>query len=103
MDGCIKNAVLLDTFLRSRYQQFKSTFAATLDLARVFDSMEHSAIMREAEAAGIPPLLINYFKNLKKPKINSVSFSNGYRGHHSSPRSGSLRSRPALSPKSTIT
>ena len=57
MDGCRDNTVLLDAILRSRYQQFWSTFAATLDLARAFDSVEHSAtwnIMRSAEAAGIP-------------------------------------------------
>ena len=64
MDGCRDNTVLHDTLLRSRYQQFKSTFAATVDLARAFDSVEHSAIMRAAEAAGIPPLLIKYIKNL---------------------------------------
>ena len=53
MDGCRDNTMLLDALLRSRYQQFKSTFAATLDLARAFDSVEHSAIMRAAKAAGI--------------------------------------------------
>ena len=57
MDSCRDITVLLDALLRSRYQQFKSTFAATLDLARAFDSVEHSTIMRAAEAAGIPPLL----------------------------------------------
>ena len=40
MDGCRDNTVLLDALLRSRYQQFKSTFAATLDLARAFDSVD---------------------------------------------------------------
>ena len=60
MDDCRDNRVLLDALLRSRYQQFKSTFAATLDLARAFDSVEHSAIMQAAEAAGIPPVLIKY-------------------------------------------
>ena len=64
MDGCRDNTVLLDVLLRSRYQQFKSTFAATLDLARSVGSVEHSAIMRATEAAGIPPLLIKYLKNL---------------------------------------
>ena len=64
MDGCRDNTGLLGTLLRSRYQQFKSTFAVTLDLPRAFDSVEHSAIMRAAEAADIPPLLIKYLKNL---------------------------------------
>ena len=64
MDGYRDNTVLLDALLQSRYQQFKSTFAAILDLARAFDSVEHSAIMRAAEAAGIPPLLIKYLKTL---------------------------------------
>ena len=64
MDDCRDNTVLLDALLRSRYQQFRSTFAATLDFARAFDSVEHSAIMRSAEAAGIPLLLIKYLKNL---------------------------------------
>ena len=63
MNGCRDNTVLLDALLRSRYQQFKSTYAATLDPARAFDSVEHSANMRAAEAAGIPPLLIKYLKN----------------------------------------
>ena len=47
MDDCRDNTVLLDAFLRNRYQQFKFTFFATLDLARAFDSVEHSAIMRQ--------------------------------------------------------
>ena len=73
MDGYRDNEVLLDALLRSRYQQFKSTFAATLDLARVFDSVEHSAIMRAAEAAGNPPLLIKYLKNLYASSTTTLS------------------------------
>ena len=73
MDGCRDNTVLLDALLRSRYQQFKSTFAATLDLARAFDSLEHSAIMRAAEAADIPPLLIIYLKNLYASSTTTLS------------------------------
>ena len=73
MDGCRDNTVLLDALLRSRYQQFKSTFAATLFLARAFDSMEHSAIMRAAETAGIPPLLIKYLKSLYVSSTTTLS------------------------------
>ena len=73
MDGCRDNTVLFDALLRSRYQQFKSTFAATLDLARAFDSVEHSAIMRAAEAAGIPPLLVNYLKSLYASSTKTLS------------------------------
>ena len=73
MDGCRDNMVLLDALLRSRYQQFKSTFAATLDLARAFDSVERSEIMRAAEAAGIPPLLINYLKSLYASSTTTLS------------------------------
>ena len=73
MDGCRDNTVLLDALLRSRYQQFKSTFAATLDLARAFNSVEHSAIMRAAEAAGIPSLLIKYLKNLYASSTTTLS------------------------------
>ena len=64
MDGYRDNMVLLDALLLSRYQQFKSTFAATLELARAFDSVEHSAVMRAVDAVGIPSVLIKYFKNL---------------------------------------
>ena len=73
MDGCRDNTVLLDALPRSRYQQFKSTFAATLDLARAFDSVEHGAIMRAAAAAGIPPLLINYLKSLYASSTTTLS------------------------------
>ena len=73
MDGSRDNTVLLDALLRSRCQQFRSTFAATLDLARAFDSVEHSVIMRAAEAAGIPPLLIKYLKNLYASSITTLS------------------------------
>ena len=73
MDGCRDNTVLLDTLLRSRYHQFMSTFAATLDLARAFDSVEHSAIMRAAEAASIPHLLIKYLKNLYTSSTTTLS------------------------------
>ena len=73
MDGCRDNTVLLDALLQSRYQQFKSTFAATLDLARAFDSVERSAIMRAAEAADIPPLLIKYLKNLYASSTTTLS------------------------------
>ena len=73
MDGCRDNAVLLDALLRSRYQQYRSTFAATLDLARAFDSVEYSAIMRAAEATGISPLLIKYLKNLYVSSTTTVS------------------------------
>ena len=69
MDGCRDNTMLLDALLRSRYQQFKPT----LNLARVFDSIEHSAIMRAAEAAGIPPLLIKYIKNLYASSTTTLS------------------------------
>ena len=73
MDGCRDNTVLLDALLRSRYQQFKSTFAATLDLAKAFDSVEHSAIMRAAEAAGISPLLIQCLRNLYASSTTTLS------------------------------
>ena len=76
MDGCRDNTVLLDTLLRSLYQQFKSSFAATLDLARAFDSVEYSAIMRAAEAAGISPLLINYLKSLYASCTTTLSGTN---------------------------
>ena len=76
LNGCRDNTVLLDALLRSRYQQFKFTFAATLDLARVFDSVEHSAIMRAAEAAGIPPMLIKYLKNLYASSTTTLSCTN---------------------------
>ena len=64
MDGCRENTVLLNALLRSGYQQFKFIFAPTLELARAFDSVEDGALMRAAEAAGLPPLLIKYLKNL---------------------------------------
>ena len=73
MDGCRDNTVLLDALLRSRYQQFRSTYATTLDLARAFDSVEHIAIMRAAEAAVIPPLLIKYLKNLYASSTTTLS------------------------------
>ena len=73
MDGCRDNTVLLDAPLRNRYQQLKSTFAATLDLARAFDSVEHSAIMWAADAADIPPLLIKYLKNLYARSTTTLS------------------------------
>ena len=73
MDSCRDNTMPLDALLRSRYQQFKSTLAATLDLARAFDSVEHSAFMRAAEAAGIPTLLINYLKNLYASSATTLS------------------------------
>ena len=73
MDGCKGNTVLLDALLRSRYQQLKSTFAATLGLARAFDSVEHSVIRRAAEAAGIPPLLIEYLKNIYASSTTTLS------------------------------
>ena len=73
MDGCRDNTVLLDAPLRSRYQQFKSTFAATLDLARAFNSMECNAIMRATEAAGISPLLFKYLKNLYASRTTTLS------------------------------
>ena len=62
--------------LWSRYQQFKSTFAAILDLAKAFDSVERSAIMRAAEAVGIPPLLIKYLKNLYASSTTTLSGTN---------------------------
>ena len=73
MSGCRDNTVLLDVLLRSRYQEFKSTFVATLDLERVFDSVEHSSIMRAAEAAGIPPLRIKYLKKLYASSTTTLS------------------------------
>ena len=73
IDCCRAKTVLLDALLRSRYQQFKSTFTATLDLARAFDSVEYSTIMRAAEAAGIPPLLISYLKNLYVSRTTTLS------------------------------
>ena len=73
MDGCRDNTALLDALVRSRYQQFKSTFAATLDLARAFDSVEHNDNLRVAEAAGIPPLLINCLKSLYASSTTTLS------------------------------
>ena len=66
MDGSRDNTVLLDALLRSWYQQFKFTFAGTLDLAR-------GAIMRAAEAADIPTLLIKYLKNLYANSTTTLS------------------------------
>ena len=73
VDDFRDNTVLPDVLLRSRYQQLKSTFASTLDLTRAFESVEHSAIMRAAEAAGIPPLLIKYLKNLYASSTTTLS------------------------------
>ena len=42
-----------------------------MDLA--FDSVKHSAIMRAAETAGIPPLLIKYIKNLYASSTTTLS------------------------------
>ncbi|CAB0043079.1 unnamed protein product [Trichogramma brassicae] len=62
IDGCRDNTMLLDAILRSRYERFKSASIATLDLAKAFDSVEHSAIMKCGAAAGLPPPMIRYLQ-----------------------------------------
>ncbi|KAL7295026.1 hypothetical protein TKK_0011629 [Trichogramma kaykai] len=62
IDGCRDNTMLLDAILRSRYERFKSASIVTLDLAKAFDSVEHSAIMRCGAAAGLPPPMIRYLR-----------------------------------------
>ncbi|KAL7294948.1 hypothetical protein TKK_0011659 [Trichogramma kaykai] len=62
IDGCRDNTMLLDAILRSHYERFESASIATLDLAKAFDSVEHSAIMRCGAAAGLPPPMIRYLR-----------------------------------------
>ena len=45
IDGCGDITVLLDSILRSRYDLNKSTYIATLDIAKVFPSVEKSSIL----------------------------------------------------------
>ena len=60
IDGCRGNTVFLDAILRSRYTSFRSLYIATLDIAKAFDSVDHTALLAAAEEAGLPPEMISY-------------------------------------------
>ena len=60
IDGCRDNTILLDAILRSWYTSFRSLYIVTFDIAKAFDSVDHTALLAAAEAAGIPPQMISY-------------------------------------------
>ena len=73
IDGCRDNTVLLDAILRSRYTSFRSLYIATLDIAKAFDSVDHTALLAAAEAAGLPPEMISYLRDYYQRSTTTLS------------------------------
>lgn len=63
IDGCRDNIVTLDAILRSRFESHKSSCIAVLDMAKAFDSVEHTTILECAKAAGLPPPMLRYLQD----------------------------------------
>lgn len=64
MDGCRDNIVRLSALIRSWYHSHKSVFTAVFSITKAFDSMETSAIITTAAAAGLTPPLVEYFREV---------------------------------------
>uniref|UniRef100_A0ABD2XQH8 Reverse transcriptase domain-containing protein n=3 Tax=Trichogramma kaykai TaxID=54128 RepID=A0ABD2XQH8_9HYME len=63
IDGCRDNIILLDIILRSRFKSVRPSNIAILDLAKAFDSVQHSALMTCSRAAGIPEPMLRYLSD----------------------------------------
>ncbi|CAL7932761.1 unnamed protein product [Xylocopa violacea] len=82
-DGCAENVFLLDTILKFHHKAHKPLFLASIDVAKAFDSVSHSAIMEAMRAAGVPGIMIDYIESLPEEiaanisgiKINAAAFA----------------------------
>ena len=63
IDSCRDNTVLLYAILRSSYTSFRSMCIATLDITKVFDSVDHTPLLVATEAAGLPSERITYLQD----------------------------------------
>ncbi|CAL7932962.1 unnamed protein product [Xylocopa violacea] len=82
-DGCAENVFLLDTILKFHHKAHKPLFLASIDVAKAFDSVSHSAIMEAMRAVGVPGIMIDYIESLPEEiaanisgiKINAAAFA----------------------------
>lgn len=58
IDGCRDNIILLDAIFRNQYNVHKSLYETMVDMARAFDSVQHSALTAANQAAGLPSDLV---------------------------------------------
>lgn len=65
-NGCLEASVLVHAALRKAHDGMHETSVIFLDLAKVFDTVSHEAILRAALQAGIPQPLVTYKSQMCK-------------------------------------
>lgn len=63
-DGCSDNVFLLDLILKHHHRKHKSLFVASLDVAKAFDSVSHTAIRETLAEMGLPQEMVRYIMNI---------------------------------------
>lgn len=72
VDGCSENVFLMDFALRIRREQFKPLCMASLDVAKAFDSVSHTAIVDSPITSGVPALMVYYIRNLYRDSVTRL-------------------------------
>lgn len=72
-DGCSDNIFLLDLILRHCHVRNKPLFMASLDIAKVFDSVSHAAIEKTLSVMSLPQPMISYIKSVYQRSTTVLS------------------------------
>lgn len=62
LDGCAENLTVLNTVLVTARRQLKELHVASVDIAKAFDNVEHSAILDVVKSHGAPAAFVNYLR-----------------------------------------
>lgn len=71
-DGCSDNTFLLDLVLRYHHNKHKHLYVASLDIAKAFDSVAHSAIRGVLGTMGLPCPMVEYITDMYSKSVTRL-------------------------------
>ena len=95
-DGCADNEFQLDLIQRHHHTYHKALYIASIDVAKAFDTVAHSAIMQTLGARGCPDPMLDYLRSVYCDATTTIT-SDGWQSHAIHPRHG-VRQGDPLSP-----
>ena len=95
-DGYADNVFLLDHILRYHHTHHKTLYIASVDVAKAFDTVAHSAIMQTLGARDCLEPMLGYLKSVYSDATTTIT-SDGWQSHAIHPRHG-VRQGDPLSP-----
>ena len=92
-DCCADNVFLLELILLHHHTRHKSLFIASIDVAKAFDTVAHSAIMQTLGARGCPEPMFDYVRLVYSDATATIT-SDGWQSHAIHPRHGVRQGDP---------